>query len=623
MDNVRNHRPVAAWRNRHLWYITAIVMACSVFYYLPVIIDFMGWQKPQWGIFYAPHDLQRLLFFVPVLYAVSIFRVKGLIVTGLILLLIFFPHAVFISTYSDALLRSIGFLVGIGGVGILVIRLLGNITERKQTEEKLWESEERLSSFMESAIDGYFLYDSKLNYVYINKVGLEMYGLNKEEIIGKNILDIVPGFKETGRYDRYMEVIKIGKSFFIDDIGPHPKFGDIHLALRAFKVGDGLGVITTDITERKEAEESLHLQAEIAANMSEGVYLIRVEDGIIAYTNPKFEEMFGYDPGEMVGKHVSIVNAPTEKSPEEAAKEIMKFIEKTGGWRGEIQNIKKDGTPFWCYAAVSLFDHPEHGIVLVSVHNDITERKQAEEKEKQLQQELYFSSRLASMGELAAGVAHELNNPLTGIIGFSQRLLRKSTDEAVSRDLERVYGEAQRAARIIQNLLTFARRHETKKEHSNINDIVQKALELRVYELKTSNIEVVADLTLGLPTVIVDFQQVQEVFLNIILNAEQVMTETKGGGKLCIKTQEIKGRVQISFTDDGPGIPKEHLNRLFDPFFTTRGEVGGTGLGLSVCHGIITEHGGRIYAKSKLGKGATFVVELPLTTEHSVKGDLS
>jgi len=277
--------------------------------------------------------------------------------------------------------------------------------------------------------------------------------------------------------------------------------------------------------------------------------------------------------------------------------------------------------PLAIWLTISVYS-PQKGY-FVAVFDDITERKQAEEREKQLQTELHLSSRLASIGELAAGVAHEINNPLTGMIGFSQRLLRKSTDEATSRDLERIHNEAQRAAKVVQNLLTFARRRESKKEYSDINDILGRALELRAYELRTSNIELAVELAPDLPKVMADFQQMQEVFLNIILNAEQAMTEAKGGGKLAIKTKKTKDNIRICFTDDGPGIPAEHLDRLFDPFFTTREEKGGTGLGLSVCHGIVTEHGGRIYAKSKPGKGATFFVELPLTAENSVKGDLS
>ncbi|MFH1295745.1 MAG: PAS domain S-box protein [Bacteroidota bacterium] len=140
--------------------------------------------------------------------------------------------------------------------------------------------------------------------------------------------------------------------------------------------------------ERTRVAEALRLQSEIATNLSEGIYLIRMSDGIIVYTNPKFEEMFGYASGEMVGKHVSIVNSPDAKDPEETAKEIMEVLIKTGEWHGEVKNVKKDGISFWCYANVSIFDHHEYGKVLVSVHTDISERKKAEEALRDAHQEL-------------------------------------------------------------------------------------------------------------------------------------------------------------------------------------------------------------------------------------------
>jgi len=268
------------------------------------------------------------------------------------------------------------------------------------------------------------------------------------------------------------------------------------------------------------------------------------------------------------------------------------------------------------YVPAAEFLNRKHSLTdLLHWMDTVAKLKQAEEREKQLRQEFNRSRRLASIGQLAAGVAHEINNPLTGIIGFSERLLRKSTDEEISRDLGRIHNEARRVAKVVENLLAFARRREPKKEYSDIDDILQKALELKAYELKTSNIEVALDLVPGLTKVMVDFGQLQQVFLNIILNAEQTMTEAHGGGKLSIKTQETKGYIRVSFTDDGPGIPAEQLDRVFDPFFTTRWEKGSTGLGLSTCHGIVTEHGGRIYAESELGKGATVIVELPLTAE--------
>jgi signal transduction histidine kinase len=168
---------------------------------------------------------------------------------------------------------------------------------------------------------------------------------------------------------------------------------------------------------------------------------------------------------------------------------------------------------------------------------------------------------------------------------------------------------------VVKGLLTFARKHTPVKQLVNINGIIEKVLELRAYEQRVSNIQVNTRFAANLPEIMADYFQLQQVFLNIIINAEHFMIEAHNRGTLTITTERTGDILKTSFADDGPGISKENLGHLFDPFFTTK-EVGkGTGLGLSICHGIITEHGGRIYAKSKLSKGATLVVELPITID--------
>jgi signal transduction histidine kinase len=190
--------------------------------------------------------------------------------------------------------------------------------------------------------------------------------------------------------------------------------------------------------------------------------------------------------------------------------------------------------------------------------------------------------------------------------------MEENLPDDVKEDINVIHKEAQRAANVAKSLLTFARKHSPAKQPTNVNSIVEGVLKLRAYEQSVSNIRVNTRLAHDLPEVMADYSQMQQVFINIILNAEAAMLEASNGGTLTITTQTVDGSVRASFTDSGPGIPRENLNRIFDPFFTTK-EVGkGTGLGLSVCHGIIAEHGGKIYAKSKLGHGATFIVELPI-----------
>jgi len=259
-------------------------------------------------------------------------------------------------------------------------------------------------------------------------------------------------------------------------------------------------------------------------------------------------------------------------------------------------------------AASPIFN--EKGEVVASVHviRDITERKK-------MQEQLIITDRLASIGELVAGIAHELNNPLTGVIGFSELLAdRKDLPDDVKEDIKTINREAQRTANIVKNLLTFARKHPKEKQPTDINRAIEAALELRAYEQKISNIKVRANFAPDLPEITANSFDLQQVFLNIIVNAEYAMLEAHGGGTITIATERDGGIIRASLADDGPGISKKNLGHVFDPFFTTK-EVGkGTGLGLSICHGIITEHGGRIYAKSKLGKGATFIIELPVAT---------
>jgi len=362
----------------------------------------------------------------------------------------------------------------------------------------------------------------------------------------------------------------------------------------------------------RESEEKLRLTFE---SITEGITVTDLNVNIVQMNEAAVCMHGSDDKEELIGR--SLFEVIAEKDRTRAMANLRRTLENEDVKDVEYTFLRKNGDEFPAeLSAATLKDTAGEPVGFVVVSQDITERKEAEQREKQLQEEVNLSSRLASIGELAAGIAHEINNPLTGIVGFSERLLRRSVNDETREELQVIHDEAKRAATVVQNLRTFARRREQKKEYSNINDIVQRTLELRAYELKTSNIEVVTDLAPGLPEISVDSQQIQQVFLNIIVNAEQAMSEANRGGKLHIKTEKTRGHVRASITDDGPGVPAEQLNKIFDPFFTSRGERGGTGLGLSVCHGIVAEHRGRIYVKSKPEKGATFFVELPLNIEQ-------
>ena len=212
---------------------------------------------------------------------------------------------------------------------------------------------------------------------------------------------------------------------------------------------------------------------------------------------------------------------------------------------------------------------------------------------KRTQDQLIQSEKLSAIGQLIAGVAHELNNPLTAVMGYTQ-LLRTTDgiDPEISSDLDKIYAQAQRAAKIVENLLTFARQKKAERRYVNVNEILERTLELRAYQLQVENIRIAKQLDKRILGVLADPNQLQQVFLNLINNAQDAMSEYRGGGLLTVTTELRTGRIRITFADDGPGLTPEVKQHLFEPFFTTK-EVGkGTGLGLSICFGIVSQYNG-------------------------------
>jgi len=232
---------------------------------------------------------------------------------------------------------------------------------------------------------------------------------------------------------------------------------------------------------------------------------------------------------------------------------------------------------------------------------------------RRLKDQLYHADKLASIGLLVSGVAHEINNPLTGTIAYTELLAMKVTDEQVLADLKKILDSAERCKRIVDNLLTFSRQRMPSKSLETINDIIDRAIDLRSYWLKSNNIQIVRDYD-PVSTVFADAQQIQQVVLNLLLNAEQAIVDAgqaRGVIRFTTRFDKAKRMVLIQVADNGPGIPGKIAPKIFDPFFTTKPVGIGTGLGLSISHGIITEHGGAIRYDAAVDGGARFTIELP------------
>jgi signal transduction histidine kinase/CheY-like chemotaxis protein len=231
---------------------------------------------------------------------------------------------------------------------------------------------------------------------------------------------------------------------------------------------------------------------------------------------------------------------------------------------------------------------------------------------EEAQSQLVQAEKMSVVGQLVSGVAHELNNPLAAVLGYSQLLLRMPMGEELRRGLQKIEAEADRSKRIVQNLLIFARKNKPQKRSCDLNDVVESVLELREYQFRVDNVRVVKDLSRAIPQTMADAGQLQQMVMNIVHNAQQAMVGTGREAVLTVRTSHRSGVLHLEIGDNGAGIAPEVLNRIFDPFFTTK-EVGqGTGLGLSICYGIVGEHRGRIWADSRSGEGTVFHVEIPV-----------
>lgn len=350
---------------------------------------------------------------------------------------------------------------------------------------------------------------------------------------------------------------------------------EIHILSKAFnRMSYNL---SNSIKELRTSEERYR---KLVDGISDAVILIDSQQNILSW-NSAARKIFGYGFDEVSGRKVG-----------------MLFQSGTANLDGEGIFIKKNGSAFPGVVEIK----PLHEVLdagNVVVIRDVTEHMEMGKLEKQLLQ----SDKLATIGQLAAGVAHEINNPIGNISLYTQMLLKKTKDEAFREKLNVINDEVDRAARIVKGLLEFSRQSEPKLGFIYINTEVDKVLNILSPQLK--NIKVTTELQ-PLPRIMADSGQVRQVVMNMLTNSIQAKA-----GEIIVKTNEDHGNIEISISDNGGGIPEENLGKIFDPFFTTKGTEG-TGLGLSICYGIIKRHNGSIDVKSEAGKGTTFTIKLPL-----------
>jgi len=385
----------------------------------------------------------------------------------------------------------------------------------------------------------------------------------------------------------------------------------------------GITTLRACKAHQRDAERLRKLSA--AVEQSPSVVIITDATGAIEYVNPKFTAVSGYTLDEVVGQNPRLLNSG--ETPAEGYRELWEQITSGQEWRGEFHNRRKDGTLYWESASISPIRDADGAIThFVAVKEEITARKEAEEARRQLERQLRQAQKMETIGALAGGIAHDFNNLLQTILGYAD--LGVEDTEAGSRarrDMERILTAGHRAKELVRQILTFSRQTEGERHPVQLHPIVKEATKLLRASIPAT-IEIHEKVATTCPPVLADLTQIHQVVMNLATNGCHAMREQGGTLEVALAMVEVEpliaarhpglkpGRhVRLTVSDTGHGMDEATQARIFDPFFTTKGVNEGTGLGLSVVHGIVTAHDGAIVVESEPGRGTTFDVYLPAT----------
>lgn len=379
---------------------------------------------------------------------------------------------------------------------------------------------------------------------------------------------------------------------------------------------------TQDVTTRKQSEIALRASEARFRSITEAhpvpVMIISLRSGYILYASPGAEQLLGMNQEELLGAPFEIILT------DENVRHVL-WDDMRNGHEVNLQEVV-----LTCHGGIHLdaalsarrISYQSEEAMVIGLY-DLTERKQAEAKISRQQEALQQSEKMAALGGLLAGVAHELNNPLSVVVGQATLLMEGSAEPKVVTRAEKIFKAADRCSRIVKSFLALARRKPPEHKPVAINGLVQAALELLGYQIRTGNIDISVDLAPDLPDVTGDGDQLTQVITNLVLNATQAMDSWQGPRKLVIRSRVENNHVVLSVADSGPGVPPEIRSRIFEPFFTTKSGKGGTGVGLSLCLNIVASHGGQLLIEDTIGGGATFIINLPIAATAAANDPLA
>jgi PAS domain S-box-containing protein len=475
------------------------------------------------------------------------------------------------------------------------------------------ENEARFKDLFETLQEGVYLADAGGKLEDINPALVRMLGYeNRQGLIGRPLSEffLEPEEWETERRQLAQSDVMHGRETML-----RRRDGSALAALHASTlIRDTAGRIRrrqgtlVDISDRQQIETRLQREQEFARRLVESfpdLVIALDHEGRYTFVSPRSRELLGFSPEELIGSSFS------EHIEPHSQREVQAFLDAIIS--GQCANgsteflVRRNDSEARLFRATAspLMDFSGRIAGVIAAARDITDSKRME-------QQLIQNERLAAMGQMIAGVAHELNNPLTAVLGVTELLRDSTADDSARRQLEIAHRQARRAAQIVQSLLTFSRPPQPRKICLNLSELIERSLQLHEHSLRSNRITVDFSAPADLPLVLGDTSQLTQVFLNLIANAEQAIREIRDHGTLRIRVSRAADRVVATFQDDGPGIPREILPKIFDPFFTTKRPGRGTGLGLSICLAILREHNGEIEAQPVPQGGSLFTIWLPI-----------
>jgi two-component system NtrC family sensor kinase len=501
-----------------------------------------------------------------------------------------------------------------------------DITERKRQEERLHTSQEDFKRLFEHMATGIFVSSKEGKFLNANQALLDMLGYDsKEEFLNIDLpQDLYVRSEDRGTFQKMMErdgrVIDYEVEFKCKDGSTIPILLTGHARYDRQENIIGYEGMNVDLTQRKlmekELREAYDFMNKIVQSSPDSITATDMKGNILIW-NQAAEETLGYTASEVIGKmNISKIY------PEGVARKVMQMLRRDEyGGSGRLTSypmvyVRRDGEVVeGNLSAAIIYDANGKEIASVGSFVDLRDRLEMERALRDTQEQLLQSEKLAAMGRLTSQIAHELNNPLYGIMNTLELLKTEiSPDNRRRKILEMALSETVRLSDLLRNMLSFSKPDQEERRPVEINSVLDEILLLHEKQLKENDINIAATFAEGLGLVNASKNQLRQVFLNMVANARDAMPD---GGTLTVATSGDSDKVLIEIADTGTGIRKEHIDKIFDSFFTTKGEVKGVGLGLSVCYGFIKDHGGEIDVNSQEGVGTTFTITLPV---HAAAG---